>query len=176
MKRILASSISLCVLLGCAPDQGSPRVNAPPHGPAERESDLGSTFAYMSDNALLANMTVSDMHFLPHRAMLNGLGEQRLTRLAQLMHVYGGTVRFNTDETNELLVRDRLDTITAYLAAEGVDTTTEFVRRDISGGAGMTALEAVLIKTFEATYNPDKEKSSSGGSGSGGMGGGFSGQ
>ena len=96
MYRTLCATICAALLAaGCS--TSSPRLNAPPHGVAESVHDMRGTFVYMTDNALLADMSVSDMHFLPHRAMLTTLGTQRLNRLAQLINAYGGVIRFNSN-------------------------------------------------------------------------------
>ena len=116
----------------------------------------------MTDNALLADMTVNDSHFLPHRVLLNDLGVQRLNRLASLMDSYGGTIRFNTELTAEDLIARRVEVIVDYLAEAGIDTTREVVVQDMSGGKGMPATEAILIKQKEGTYDPDKKKSQGG--------------
>ena len=155
----------LALLTGCnAPDK---RLNAPPHGRAEETSDLQGTFTYMTDNALLADMVVSDQHFLPHRAVLNDLGTLRLSRLASLMEAYGGAVRYSTDETDEALVRARLRTIVDFLAEAGIDTTQQVVKRDMSGGEGIAATEAVLIRANEGVYNPRKKSAGATGTGTG---------
>ena len=102
MHRLLVLSAAASLLAaGC--NMPGPRLNAPPHGRACETSDLQGTFTYMGDNALLADMTVNDSHFLPHRASLNDLGTQRLSRLASLMEAYAGTVRFDTELTETLL-------------------------------------------------------------------------
>jgi hypothetical protein len=160
MRYCLFLSVAL-LALGC--NDPNDRLNTPPHGqPLQDEdgrakvSDLQGTFVYMADNALLANMTVSDMHFLPHRAQLNTVGRERVARLASLMDAYGGTIRFNSDDRDEALRRDRLDAVLECLMEMGCYATTETIREDLPGGAGIDATEAVLIKAHEATYTPNK--------------------
>jgi hypothetical protein len=164
MRRLLmiTATISLSALACNSPGA---RLNAPPHGRAYKTTDLQGTYTYMTDNALLADMTVSDRHFLPHRAVLNDLGVQRLSRLASLMEAYGGTIRFNTELTTEELIARRAEVITDFLAQAGIDTTREVLRHDMPGGRGMLATEAILIKANEGTYNPEEKKSQSGTSG-----------
>lgn len=153
MNRVLIVTASVSLLVAGCNTPGA-RLNAPPHGEPYETSDLQGTFAYMSDNALLADMTVSDMHFLPHRATLNDLGIQRLNRLAALMDPYGGTIRLSSDLASEDLLAQRSDVIVEFLAEAGVDTTREVLRRDLPGGTGMVATEAILIKSEEGTYKP----------------------
>ncbi len=156
MHRLLIVTVAVSLLAGGCNTPGA-RLNAPPHGPAYTTADLQGTFTYMGDNALLADMTVGDMHFLPHRALLNDLGVQRLDRLAALMEAYGGTIRFNTELTDEDLIARRSGVIMDFLAQAGVDTTREVVMREMPGGEGMPATEAILIKAEEGTYNPKKK-------------------
>ena len=130
---------------------------------------MQGTFTYMADNALLADMTVNDTHFLPHRALFNDLGERRLARLASLMEAYGGTIRFNTDLTDQDLVDQRVAMVVDFLAGAGIDTTEEVVTEDMPGGHGMPAAEAILIKAKQGTYDPERERSDTG-AGTTGMG------
>jgi hypothetical protein len=148
-------------LLAAGCQTPSERLNAPPHGPSAHVADLRANFDGMTDNALLEDMAISDLHFVPHRAMLNGLGEQHLCRLAQLMETYGGTLRFNTDLTDDELIEQRTETIMSFLAEVGVDTSAEVLVRDLPGGRGMTATESILIKTNEGTYKPDDSEGGS---------------
>jgi len=91
--------------------------------------------------------------------MLNSLGTQRISRLASLMEAYGGTIRFTTDLTDEALIAERMDVLMDFLAEAGIDTTREVVRRDLPGGEGMAATEAILIKTEKGTYKPGEKQS-----------------
>lgn len=143
------------------------RLNAPPHGEPVETTDMQGTFVYMQDNALLANMTVNDTHFLPHRARLNGAGEERLCRLAALMHEYGGTIRFDSDLEDGGLRSARTQAVIEFLNELGMQATSETVKPDMAGGSGMAGAEAVLIRANEGTYNPTKAKQSSAQTGGG---------
>lgn len=156
MGRLLTATAAMCLL--CAACQGpQPRLNAPPHGTTENPSELRSMYVHMVDNALLTDMTLSDIHFMPHRPMLNTLGEERLRRLAALMERWGGTIRYNTDEPDERLVQQRTEQVLKFLAEAGLDTSAEVLRPDLPGGRGMGAPEAVLIKVNEGTYKPKSQ-------------------
>ncbi len=157
MLRILCPILCVCVIAGgCS--QRSPRLNAPPQGPAETVHDLQGPFVYMTDNALLADMSVSDMHFLPHRPMLSVTGERRVHRLGQLMEAYGGTIRLNSDLKDDALLTQRAETVREYLAGMGVDTSMDIVTQGMRGGTGMEATEALLIKKNEGIYDPARAK------------------
>lgn len=160
MRQLFGVAV-LGVLFGSGCQQSEKRLNAPPHGVPQETSDLQGTFVYMHDNALLADMTVADYHFLPHRPLLTSLGKTRLDRLASLMEAYGGTIRFNTDSTDEELTRKRTDAVVAYLGELGVPAASQAVKRAGPGGAGMPAAEAILIMQKEGTYDPEKKKAGS---------------
>lgn len=161
MRRLLVCSI--VIGLGCgACQKPAARLNAPPHVTTDETSPMRAEFAQMEDNALLADMCVTDAHFVPQRAMLNSLGEERLGRLAALLEMYGGNVRFSTDETDRKLTDARTERIRAYLAEAGIDTTAERVATGLPGSRGMDAAQAILIKANEGTYIPKKKSGSAG--------------
>ena len=161
MRRLLVCSIAAGLACGAC-QKPSVRLNAPPHGTAEEASPLRAEFVQMEDNALLADMCVTDVHFVPHRAMLNALGEERLARLAALLEVYGGSVRFSTDETDAKLTDERVARIREYLTEVGVDTSAERVAVGLPSDPGMDARQAILIKVNEGTYIPKKKSGGAG--------------
>ncbi len=158
---LLRTLVVFAVLLtGC--EGPGPRLNAPPHGQTEEVSNLRDTYDFMTDNALLADMSVSDCHFLPHRARLSSLGEERLTRLAALMEMYGGAIRFSSAESDPRLVTARSQTITDYLRGLGVDVTAETVTSELRGGRGMEASQAIAIRANEGVYKPKRDSRAGG--------------
>lgn len=169
----------MCLLAGFAAMVGcnepAKRANAVEHGGDEAEvSPQAETYKNMVDNALLADMSVSDMHFLPHRATLSRLGIDRVTRLATLIQAFGGQIRMSTDETDEKLVAERTAAITEFLTTAGLEHADTLVVRDMPGGKGMSATEATAIKNELGTYQPSaaggkpKPAAPTGGSTSGG--------
>jgi hypothetical protein len=139
-------------------------LNAPPHGIAAEKNPMEAEYAQMIVNALLADMAVSDNHFLPNRATLNSLGQERLIHLAALLQEYGGTVRFSTNETDKTLVAARAKLIATFLSDQGVATDSSVLVQDMPGGRGMDASEAILIKINEGTYHPKGGAGKPGGS------------
>lgn len=158
MRLLFVTLIAVGLLCGAC-QQPSPRLNAPPHGVAVNTSELRDTFEQMVDNALLEDMAVYDSHFYPHRPLLNSLGEQQIARLAGLMEMYGGEIRFYSAEQDEDLVAARADAIVAHLSECGVDTTREVLIEDLPGGSGMDATQAILIKANEGVYKPRPKSS-----------------
>jgi len=101
--------------------------------------------ANMSDNALLHDMSVADFHFVPHTAELSGTGAARLNRMATLLDTYGGTVRYETFNTDEAFVKHRLEHVHEYLALTGCDMGRVQVKAMLSGGRGMAASKAIML-------------------------------
>lgn len=169
MRRMLTGcTVSLAVFAGC--NEPEKRLNAPPHGEPYKTADSQGTLVYMADNATLADMSMNDAHFLPHRASLNGLGLERISRLAQLIQAHGGTIRLNTDECAEGLTSQRMQSIRDFLSEAGVTVAGDAVVCDMPGGEGLGAAENMLIRTNEGMYKPGANKA--GGSGSSGTNGG----
>lgn len=160
MKRcLLGAMIPALLIFGC--HDPNARLNAPPHGeePAAT-NELQGTYVYMQDAALLADMSISDMHFLPHRALLTSLGEQRLSRLALLMQEYGGSIRMSSELGDAELLRMRTDAVVAFLTEAGVEVTPQTVVQDVPGGRGLPAAEVLLIRAQVGQFNPDCSNSS----------------
>jgi hypothetical protein len=171
MRRTFTGcTICLAAIAGCnTPEK---RLNAPPHGEPYETADSQGTLVYMADNAMLADMTMNDAHFVPHRASLNGLGMERLTRLAQLMQAHGGTIRLNTDECMEGLNTQRMQSIRDFISEAGITVAGDVVVCDMPGGEGLSAAENMLIRTNEGMYKPGQNKSSGGGASTSSNGGG----
>ncbi len=104
---------------------------------------FGTHFTYMADNAMLHDMSLADIHFVPHTSELSGVGEARLERLAKLLNVYGGTVRYETQLDDEAQSRQRLEHVREYLALIGCNMDRVEVAIMMSGGRGMPGEEAV---------------------------------
>jgi hypothetical protein len=136
------------VAVGC--NQPSQRLNAPPQGVCENTSTLQDSFVYMVDNEMLEDESLADIHFVPHSAELNGLGARRLERYARLLKVYGGSVRYATSMIDDRLVEQRMASIRDYLSTTGIAAERIKLSKDLPGGLGMTAREAIVAKTVGA--------------------------
>jgi len=134
-------AVCALVLAGCGQPTG--RLNAPPQGDAEHRSELQPFFTCQVDNAMMADMTISDIHFVPHTAELNSLGTARLTRMAKVIDAYGGTVRYATREPSEDLVNQRLAHVREYLTTSGVDAGRVDARVAQAGSNFTGAAEAI---------------------------------
>lgn len=102
-------------------------------------------FTNMVDNAILQDMSIADVHFVGHTAELSGTGAARLNRMATLLDTYGGVVRYETFNTNDEMVRHRLEHVREYLALTGCDMGRVEIKAMMSGGRGMTATKAIQV-------------------------------
>ncbi len=135
----------LFFLTGC-PEPSKGRINAPPQGHSAIRSDMGDNSVYMTDNALLKDMSVSDVHFWPRHAELNATGARRLNRMAKLLKIYGGTVFYSGVEDEESFAEERIQVIKEYLLAQGAKADQFCVRRGLAGSKGMRASESMAIR------------------------------
>ena len=161
-------------MVGCGVT-GLRRMNAPPQGtptyPAEAAVSRQRPFVTMVDNALLSEMAVFDVHFVPHTAELNGLGERRLARYATLLKHYGGTLRFDSTVDDEDLADQRMAQVREFLTIAGVEEENLDVVRGIPGGQGMLAVEAADVA--EILRGPQQVTGRGGGAAGGGGGSGL---
>lgn len=109
----------------------------------ETQRTYGSHFNQMVDNAILRDMSVADIHFSPHTNELSGIGVARLDRLAKLLQVYGGTVRYETLVQDKKLIQQRLDHVGEYLALVGCHMDRVELVPMMSGGRGLPGEQAV---------------------------------
>ena len=109
----------------------------------EVRASYGRHFSDMVDNATLSDMTVSDLHFIPHTSELSGVGEVKLGRFSKLLNTYGGTVRYETMNENSELVKDRMQHVHEYLSLTGCNMERVEVAVMMPGGSGIPGDEAV---------------------------------
>jgi len=142
---VTASLGWVLTMSGCA-DPTVGRMNAPPQGHTAHKNPLADTYVHMRDNVLLADMSMSSVHFVPHSMELNSLGVYRLKRYAAILKVYGGTLRYDGAETEEELKANRMGQVRQYLVACGLDADQFEVEAGMAGGAGLKGTEAVNVR------------------------------
>lgn len=129
-------------MAGCGEREQRTRLNAPPQGDSERQDDLARAFAYHKDQGMLADMSIADIHFVPHSAILSGVGEARLERYAELLATRGGTIAYQTGLRDGDLVGERLAVASEFLAQAIPGGADIDMIVGLAGGRGMTAVEA----------------------------------
>lgn len=111
----------------------------------------------MTNNALLANMAVSDMHFIPHRPYLTDLGCQELNRMAWFVQRYGSTIILDLAQQDSDLAKYRKKVVEDYLLACGLPAEKVEVVFAMPASTGLPADEAVAI--YKGTrYKPPKKQ------------------
>ncbi len=128
-------------LSGCV--SPTERLNAPPQGQAEYPSDLQPFFTYMVDAAMVSDVSLADIHFVPHTTELNSLGTTRLSRMASFLDTYGGTIRYAARVADEDLVDPRLAHVRDFLATTGIDMSRVDVQVALAGSAHSSAERAI---------------------------------
>ncbi len=129
------------LLAGCAEPQATERLNAPPQGESEHRAEVAVYFENHRDRGLLADMAIADMHFEPYSAEISETGKQRLERYAHLLANKGGTLRYETNLSDDALIEARLGSANLYLEAASPSARLSVIR-GLSGKRGMNAAEA----------------------------------
>lgn len=119
------------------------RLNAPPQGEAEYPSDLQPFFSRMVDSAMVSDVSIADIHFVPHTTELNSLGTTRLSRMAALLDTYGGTIRYAARTADKDLVDPRLAHVRDFLATTGIDMSRIDVQVALAGSEHTSAERAI---------------------------------
>jgi len=159
LRASLLSGTTVIILLAGVCQEPTRRLNAPPQGASNEPHPMQNDMNYMVDNALLEDMCVSDIHFVPHTTQINSLGARRLNRYAELMLNIGGTIHYDTSERDENLVDARVETVREYLADAGADLSKVQVVPGLPRGRETRATTA--IQTMEKSASGDASTSPS---------------
>lgn len=151
----VAGLVCAIALAGCT--EPAKRLNAPPQGHTACPHEMQQHYVPMVDNELLADMSMSPSDFVPHQPELNGKGVRRLSRYASILRTYGGTLNYDGNTDPDALAEERLDRISDFLVAAGVERDQFTVARGMAGGAGMAAVEAGQIRTATSGVQRLKE-------------------
>ncbi len=144
MNRVGVSLLGFCVALGAACERKQQtQMNAPPQGYAPEHPSSTDYFAYHNDQGMMADMSISDIHFIPHSADLSGTGVARLERYAELLANSGGTLNYDTGSGDMMLVERRMATAEAYLAKCMPQSKRVDIVLGMPGGPGMRAKESI---------------------------------
>jgi len=155
MWRRLVGLLSVSLLLGagCSGMQDQERLNAPPQGESYARSNVAEYFAYHNDQGMMADMSIADIHFVPHSAELSGTGEARLERYAELLATTGGTLNYLTTLTDKKLIDTRLKTAKKFLESAIAGNQCIEVVLGLPGGRGMDAKKALAAQ--EVAMQPE---------------------
>ncbi|NLX04431.1 MAG: hypothetical protein GXY33_04725 [Phycisphaerae bacterium] len=155
-------SLLICSVAGCCCEKRDKvetksvsACPARPDHPLTRQNDR------QAENADMADMALTDIHFLPNRPILNGTGTDKLNRLAWIVENYGGTIVLNLREPRSVLTDERMDTVVAYLKQWGLPEAKVQVTVGLPPNQGMSAEEAAVA------YDKNRIKSCDAGSANG---------
>ncbi len=142
VRSILTAAGVGLFALGCIPPENQ-RLNAPPQGESNSRPEWSQYYTYHNDQGMLADMSVADIHFVPHCSELSGTGQARLARYAELLAARGGTINYETSIENDKLIRDRLAVAKRFLVQALPGKQQIDVVPGIAGGRGMDAKEGL---------------------------------
>lgn len=157
LSLVAVAVVGLLAASGCG-GNGPSRLNSPPQGSSESPSSLQDSYVSMTDNAMLEDMSVSSVHFVPHTAELNSLGVRRLNRYVEILKIYGGTLRYDGLDDPDEMVKKRLEQIKGMLVANGVEADKFEVVQAMSGGPGLRAGEAIAAREMTTAKSGATEK------------------
>lgn len=123
---------------------------------AEARTQMTARIEHMKDNALIRDLSLANIHFVPHTDELNSLGQYRLQRYAELLQDRGGTLALDSASTDEALNKARLQSMSNFLASAGISKSRIVVQMGMREGRGIAAVEAIEVK--EAAYAPERER------------------
>jgi hypothetical protein len=129
-------------LVGCEKPWEHGRLNAPPQGDGLAHPGWADYFVYHNDQGMMADMSIADIHFVPHSAELSGVGVARLERYAELLATTGGALRYDPAIRDVALISARVETAKALLAQAIPRSNLIDVVVGSAGGRGMGVAEA----------------------------------
>ena len=168
MKNVLVGFAILGVVhLSGACDEAGERYGETPVTLEEARWNAEARYQAMMDNALISDMSVADIHFVPHTTVLNSLGEQRLQRYADLLMYQGGTLYLETASQDEAKQKARIASVQEFLASAGIEDDRLAAEIGIRAGHGIAAVEAIQVK--QIAFSPERQSLTDmvGGSGGG---------
>ncbi len=131
-----------------------PRLNPPSQGEATAQPEWGRCFDYHDDQGMLADMSIADIHFVPHSAELSGTGEARLERYAELLARTGGRIWYDSSLCEPSLAEARLAAARAFLKDALPTAKTIEVAFGLPGGRGMSSKAASAAKVIAEQPEP----------------------
>lgn len=139
---------------GCIEPEDTTSVNSPSYGDSEKRGTLAEYLAYHNDQGMLADLSITDIHFVSHSSQLSGTGVARLERYAELLASTGGTLNYNTKTRDKTLIEARLNTARTFLAEAFPSQHSIDVATGLPGGRGMVAKEAIGGQTVAKQAEP----------------------
>ena len=150
----------LLVAGGCRDENGERKIKTTTEMASEKMDESKCrgipAFLDMSDNAILQDMSLADIHFVAHTSEISGTGAARLDRMAALLETYGGKVHYETYEDDAALVQQRLAHVTEYISLTGCNMSRVQVEATMSDGRTFPATEAIAIADKGTSKSQEK--------------------
>ena len=141
-RAILPSIAAAAILSGCHKPEPTITMNAPPGGDDGRRSSVSEFFAYHNDQGMMADLGIADMHFVSDSEHLNGTGEARLERYAELLATSGGKLYYDTKLDDSVLVNARMRVAREFLMQVSPGSKRVEIVLGMPRGRGMDAVES----------------------------------
>ena len=146
------------VVAGCGSPLMKRNTDLPPEYVEATQKNYKARFAYSADNAMMHDMVISDVHFVPHTSELSGSGVAKLDRLAPMLDTYGGVLNYDTDATDKSLIQARLQHVREYLALAGCSMDKVEVKPGLAQGRGMPADRAIQVEQRDTNKIDAKQR------------------
>jgi hypothetical protein len=154
-RSSIGVALILVLMVGCEASGGKTAGQAQLASIHDTRKASRGHLPWMVDNAVMQDMSLADIHFIPHSAELSGTGVARLDRMALMLDTYGGTVRYESGTKEDPLTQKRLEHVREYLAMTGCNMDRVTIEPGLAGGRGMDAAHA-LYKQEEAGAHDTK--------------------
>ncbi|MBK8270333.1 MAG: hypothetical protein IPK83_19370 [Planctomycetes bacterium] len=138
-----AGALILALCFACNQNTQTTSMNGPQMEESPPQPEMAEYFANHNDQGMISDMSIADIHFIPHTPNLSGAGEARLERYAELLATTGGTLCYDTRMDNKELLDARLAMAREFLAHAVPGKNEVRVELGMAGGRGMTASEAI---------------------------------
>ncbi len=136
--------VAACLVMTTGCQQGETvSMNSPQTEDSPPQPGIAEYFAYHNDQGMISDMSIADVHFIPHQASLSGIGEARLERYAELLATTGGTLNYDTRLQDNTLIEARLAIAREFLAHAVPGKNQISVVLGMPGGRGMLATESM---------------------------------
>lgn len=161
MVRRIVGSLGMSLLLalplaGCAGPESASGSASSPQDDGLEQSSVAKYFESHKDQAMMADMSISDVYFLTNSAALSGAGEARLGRYAELLAGKDGQLNYDASITDKELIASRLETARCFLADATSSDHTIMVVQGLPGGRGMSGRDAQAAREVAAEPEPRK--------------------
>jgi len=151
--KVTIGCLGVLILHGCQEKTNS--IKTWDEKRAQDRHEMEDNLSMMVDSAMLFDLSLADIHFVPHTTYLNDLGERRLSRYLELLKDYGGTLHLESSTLDGDFRLARVEHIVDFLASSGVDGSRIEILEGIPRSLGIAAFEAIEVRAVQ--YDPNRQ-------------------